>query len=310
MNVIKKLFGGADSASQKKAQLVLRIDGLPYGAIGSLAFSPDERLLAIACGYVQLWSIEKPPKQITRLKTQAQASSLAFTPDGSTLLIGLHSGVVEIWQTGAWNKDCGLNAHAHLVASAAVDASGKLFATCSYKFDPLGRESMSDADMRVRVWNLAQRAPVAELLGHTAGLDRTSGGVQAVVFEASGNTVISLGCDGKIIKHNWRTAEQTELYGTAAPFKSIVYTADGLVAVGRSVVFPPSISDFPLKKRIQPRKVGVAAGSADGRVIALSSAGGSSGSVPELDIWDTSPNSYSCVLKVPAMKLGPTLGAL
>jgi len=76
------------------------------GAVFVSAFSPDGRLLALAGdpeGVVRLWHLPSGQRIRYALEQRGRASSLAFSPDGSRLLLGSYSSmavvcdVAELW---------------------------------------------------------------------------------------------------------------------------------------------------------------------------------------------------------------------
>jgi hypothetical protein len=72
---------------------------------GSVAFSPDEKTLALAAysSTIELWEASAG-QRIRSLKDHNESvSSVAFSPDGKTLASGSHDGTIKIWGTGAGN---------------------------------------------------------------------------------------------------------------------------------------------------------------------------------------------------------------
>ena len=82
-------------------------------APNSVAFSPDERLLAIPAlefGLVRLWDIQAN-RETALLKHPREPHSVAFTSDGATL-IGVGAGLIHIWNLAApenWSPGHGPN---------------------------------------------------------------------------------------------------------------------------------------------------------------------------------------------------------
>ncbi|WP_189296140.1 WD40 repeat domain-containing protein [Streptomyces cinerochromogenes] len=134
-------------------------------SILSLAFSPDGRVLAVgghtshngeagSGGFADLWSLTSPshPVLLGRLKSPAvqgwdalaSVESLAFSPDGRTLAVGRHAGLVSLWDvtrpddvapSGApLNLDCpdvfsgrvAFSPTGHTLAAACEDDAGTL----------------------------------------------------------------------------------------------------------------------------------------------------------------------------------------
>ncbi|HKQ93043.1 MAG TPA: caspase family protein [Blastocatellia bacterium] len=71
---------------------------------GSLAFSPDEKTLALASyGSIEFWEASAG-QRIRSLKGHDKSvTSVAFSPDGKTLASGSYDGTIKIWETGVGN---------------------------------------------------------------------------------------------------------------------------------------------------------------------------------------------------------------
>lgn len=303
MGLLKRLFGVGGEPNLARVFNVMEITGLPLGA--QMAFSPDERFLAIGGEKLQIWNIE-PPERIALIETQARVSCLSFTPDGTKLLAGLTNGTVEFWSTAEWTRAESLVAHQDTIYGIAVERNeGKYFATCSGKFEPTRARTTDDADLRVRIWDLRRRTPLKDLTGHVTVPGRLSNGVQAVEF-GSADTVTSLGHDGTIIRWNIMTGDPiSRVPPDVGPFKQFACVNDGVVAIGKTVYFPPGVADSAITKRLQRRKAGGVASSGDRRYFVLSSGDGKSGAmVHEADIWDTALKKYRSIVRINGL-LGP-----
>ena len=63
--------------------------------------------------------------------TQPVKLSIAFTPDGRTLITASHDLTLKLWDA-AWGKEMGtLGAHSDWIRSLAISPNGKLLASCA-----------------------------------------------------------------------------------------------------------------------------------------------------------------------------------
>ncbi len=109
-----------------------------------MAFAPDGRTLAVACGKdVTLWD----PARSTELKRWSSASpvgKVAYAPDGATLAVGLETGTVTLHHAATGRAATTLAGQSGDLSFLAFSPDGKLLAAAV-------REG------RPRVWQLAPR---------------------------------------------------------------------------------------------------------------------------------------------------------
>lgn len=165
--------------------------------ISSLAFSPDDRMLASASwdGTVKVWDVSHvkepgpPDNALARLRRERQwddqaatlrftlkkpvawSWSVAFAPDGKSLAAGYHDGTVRLWDTSTGEERAVLRQGA-AVRSVAFAADGRTLAA--------GCE-----DGAVRVWDVDSRKQRAAL--------RHAAPVSSVAFSPDGRTLASGG---------------------------------------------------------------------------------------------------------------------
>ncbi|MGW7056642.1 nSTAND1 domain-containing NTPase [Streptomyces sp. NPDC054887] len=184
------------------------------GPVNSVAFSPDDALLASASsdGTVRLWGGAGHRRAVDTLTGHGgPVLSVAFSPDGRLIASAGADGTVRLWRTADRQPAGALLGHGGAVRSVA--------------FGPDGRTLVSGgADRTVRVWDVPARRVRSTLRGHRDT-------VYAVAVSPDGRRVASGGSD--------RTVRLWDVAGSGRPFTLRGHT-DGVLGLafspdGRSV---------------------------------------------------------------------------
>ena len=187
---------------------------LGKGKIGdserAIAFSPDGQYLAVASG-IGIWLYDVATYRELAL-IPGHITFVAFSPDGTLLVLGRDGGSVELWDVstrtniatlGNWN-----------VTSVAFSPDGTLLALGIYGGS-------------IELWDVSTRTNIATLKGHT---DR----VNSVTFSPDGTT-LALGSGGGSIEL-WDVSTRTNiatLKGHTDGVNSVTFSPDGtLLASG------------------------------------------------------------------------------
>jgi WD40 repeat protein len=116
----------------------------PDNAARTLAFSPDNRTLAIG-GYGGHIRLLDPTSgdEVDRLDTgrRYDATHLAFSPDGRYLAVGGFAGALTLWDWDSRRRLVDLEGHLAAIEAMAFSTDGMTLATC-------------DSAGQVKVWNI------------------------------------------------------------------------------------------------------------------------------------------------------------
>lgn len=174
-----------------RAMTTLQVDP-DSGALTSLAFSPDERLLATSGydGKLRLWDLATQ-KTLVQQDTFA-AKSMAFSPDGKFLVIASYEGEISVLDPGLLTVIATWKGHEKSILDIAFRPDAKLFATVG-------------EDRKLKIWgvpNPADGLPLYELEGH-------DGTINDVAFNARGDCLATAAYDHTAIV--WRISSQSTM---------------------------------------------------------------------------------------------------
>jgi WD40 repeat protein len=177
------------------------------GSVSAIAFSPDGRFLATGGGIrsqgtetsvdgkVRLWDVKKRALLTKEPLTASGAgegdgvTALAFSPDGSTLAVGVDRSV-QFWDVPKQER-------------RGRPISGLTSTASSLAFGPDGSTLAIGTTRSAALWNVRDRRQIGTpLTGHT-------GTVRSLAFSPDGGTLATGGDDG-VVKL-WDTAGQTQI---------------------------------------------------------------------------------------------------
>jgi WD40 repeat protein len=118
----------------------------PFSGVTALAFSPDGASLAALSklqGDVRLWNPADGRLRATIPSDANQVRALAFSPDGSLLVMAQADGGAALWSLAEGRTLARVRANGYALQCAAFSADGQLLAT-------------GGADGRLRLWDVAQ----------------------------------------------------------------------------------------------------------------------------------------------------------
>ena len=112
-----------------------RLDTLsqPQGEVWAVRFTPDDHAVVAAGGdhRFRVWRFESHdeprinPLIETRFADEVPLVTLAFTPDGSAMIVGGESGNLRVFETTAWSKVASLSPAGDTIADLDISADGR-----------------------------------------------------------------------------------------------------------------------------------------------------------------------------------------
>ena len=175
-------------------------------------------------------------------------SSVAFSPDGRTILTGCYDRTARLWDRATGRPIGRPLRHQHCVRSVAFSPDGKLVLTGSF-------------DGIARLWDVATGSPVGPPLRHQHT-------VSAVAFSPDGRTVLTAGFDKTALI--WEVARTSGLSFSHEGFiRAVLFSPDGRTILSASQdhtarlwdaatgepIGPPLVhDDVGRGDRLQPRR--------------------------------------------------------
>lgn len=191
-----------------------RLDG-HEGIIWDTTVSDDGQMIASASadGSARIWSPDG--KELDRFDVEnTQVLSVAFSPDGKKLALGLENKKIEIWQLGQDRRLLTTTEfHTGPVTSLAFSPDGKKLASAS-------------EDKTVRLWK-QDGTPLSELTDHIAS-------VRSVTFSPDGQLLASAADDRTIRFYNPDGKLLRTLRGHNAQVKGIAFSPDSSMLASAS----------------------------------------------------------------------------
>ena len=272
--------------------------GGPVFASADMDWSPDGARLAVTQSVfgssLVVFDLATGTAAIEIPTGNAQVCSVAFSPDGSSLLAGTMVGSAGLWDISSDAPELEpiltLQGHTDVVCRVGFSPGGDLVATAS-------------SDGTVKLWNADDGGLLVTLAGHT-------GPIRDLSFSPDGPFLFTSGFDG--IGRLWdvsaRGSREVDTLDSPGPATAVAYSPDGdRVAVhsaGEGVIlWTPTVPEEPV---ILPQtgfssQSNSVAFTADGARIAAI------GPVGTVIVWDADTGAEITTLKTPAEVNGMSL---
>ena len=166
---------------------------LAFQRVLTVAYSPDGQTLASSGssdGTIQLWNVENGTHTKTLKGHTDTVSTLAFSPDGKTLVSGSEDDTLRMWDTNTGRMLRKLSGHSNDVKSMAFSRDGKMIAS-------------GGKDASVRLWDTETGRFLPTLRGHYWE-------IKGVAISADGKTVASGDKNGTILFWDWKKLAKTQ----------------------------------------------------------------------------------------------------
>jgi WD40 repeat protein/class 3 adenylate cyclase len=177
--------------------------------VSSVAYSPNGKYVLGAWDRIaRLWDAATGEEVHKFIGHTAMITSVAFSPDGNTILTGSLDGTARLWDTVTGKEIHWFFSHADAVGSVVFSPDGK--------YVLLGK-----SDGTAGMWAVQAGAEIRQFLGHT-------GEINAVAFSPDGKFILTASADRTVRLWNVVTGEELQRFvGHADNIWSVAFSPDG-----------------------------------------------------------------------------------
>ncbi len=204
----------AKDAGQLASQLYARFVAVEGTALDGLKRQCRKRLMLVP----RLPSVAQADSPLIRTLEghSGSVTSVAFNPNGNTLVSGSNDKTLKVWDVRSGRLLRTLEGHSAGVKSVAISADGSIVA------------SGSD-DSKLKLWDARSGCLLRTLEGH-------SNGVKSVAFSPEGSTVVSGSSDNTLMLWDARSGRLLHtLKGHSRSVRTLAFGPDGATVVSGSI---------------------------------------------------------------------------
>lgn len=207
--------------------------------VRDVAFTPDSGIIAaLSYGNVYMWELQTASR-ITGLRVHDRfATSIAFSPDGSTLAIGDQSGLTTLQDRITANIIAEFQGAEGDVTNLTFSPDGTIVAFTNYCW----RCSPDGYDYIIRLWDANTGELLHRLEGHT-------GFVEGLAFNPDGSVLASVARDGTLRFWNSITGEELALVEASA--SALAFNNAGTVLATNSTDGTIRLWGVPIDEEVQ-----------------------------------------------------------
>jgi WD40 repeat protein len=249
------------------SRLLAQWQGQP-SPVWSLATSPTRREIAFAAGdgAIGIWRADLPAPPTYLTSSAGRVAAIRYCPAGQELVWVTAAGGVYLHDGNTSNPPKELHARNHLIRTAAIDPSCRLFALGDY---PGTIELLDCRDAKRQGWS--RKVPA---------------GIVSLAFSPDGNLLASAGRDGAVRIWSIETGDETKrLNGHRAAVLSVCFSDDGRRLASGDGAGVVMVWDLQSGSRLaqstvpKPHCAGALTFGLDGKAILIGGTG------PELQLW-------------------------
>ena len=249
-------------------------------SVGTVAFSPDGKLLAIgnAVGSIKLWDLEANQWELMLSGHLSLISNLVFSPDGRFLASSSFDTEVKLWDAADGAELLVIDSHDTQVNSVGFSPDSRRLATV-------------DRAGTLRIWNITQvteqqaleRIPLG--LSEPVFFEELPGEATDVIYSPTGQWIAAVVPGVGILVWDANSGELTqEIQAVSALGSGIAFSPSGSQLAGSSSDFGATIWDVgtgePIEFLPETAPITHVAYSQDGSILATSARDGNVG------LWD------------------------
>ncbi|MFT7619524.1 MAG: serine/threonine protein kinase [Planctomycetota bacterium] len=156
-----------------------------------IAFSPDDRFVALGVSKANVRVCEIKTGKVSTLESNGQITSLAFSPDGELLVIGSNSEALELWDMASMTqRQRWTGGHEDTIWSVAFSPDGK-------------RIVAGDGNGQMTIWHVDFKESLLDI--QVSKRDITD-----LAFSPDGNAIVAIDEDGQVTLFDLHRQENVE----------------------------------------------------------------------------------------------------